>query len=418
MKFLSAPVLLFLVALALATGCARSGADEAQAATEPMTEASITFREIDSPAAAGSGLPDLFVTPGGEVLLSWVESGAEKKSALRFARLVGEAWSAPQTIAEGDDWFVNWADFPSIVALDDGTLAAHLLVKSSPETFSYDVQITQSRDGGQTWSSPTKPHRDGTLTEHGFVSMLPGRDGRLLAVWLDGRNTGGGHGGHGGGAMTLRAATLGPDGTLDDEAELDDRICDCCQTSAARTQNGVIVAYRDRSETEIRDIAVVRLGEDGWSAPRVVHEDDWKIAGCPVNGPALAADGARVAVAWFTAAGDTPRVRLALSSDEGATFGPAITIDDGNPIGRVDVAMLPEGGALVSWVEKIQGGAAIRIRRIHPDGTREASATVAPTSPERASGFPQLTRRGSDLYLAWTDAATDPTRVHIAVASL
>lgn len=32
------------------------------------------------------------------------------------------------------------------------------------------------------------PHRDGTPTEHGFVSMLPWPDARRDAVWLDGRN--------------------------------------------------------------------------------------------------------------------------------------------------------------------------------------------------------------------------------------
>ncbi len=407
-----------LLILALTAGCARSDADETQAAAEAAPETSLSFQEIASPAAPGSGLPNFFVTPGGTVLLSWVEMGTEQKAALRFAQIDGDAWAAPQTIAEGDDWFVNWADFPSIVALSDSALAAHLLVKSGPDTYAYDVQITQSQDGGRTWSPGVKPHRDGTLSEHGFVSMLPWHEGRLLAAWLDGRNTGGGHDGHGGGAMTLRAATLGPDGTLADEVELDGRVCDCCQTSAARTTHGAVVAYRDRSDQEIRDIAVVRLDENGWSAPHRVHEDGWEIAGCPVNGPAVAADGARVAVAWFTAAGDTPRVRMALSEDEGRTFGPAITIDDGDPIGRVDVAVLPDGGALVSWVEKTPGGAAIRVRRIHADGTREASATVAPTSPKRASGFPQLTRHDATIYIAWTNADADPLQLHTAIAML
>ena len=411
-------VLLLITIIASTAGCTPFEADTAQATAEAALATSLSFQEIESPAAPGSGLPNFFVTPGGTVLLSWVEPGAEKQSALRFARLDGEAWAAPQTIAEGDDWFINWADFPSIVALGDSALAAHMLVKSGPDTYAYDVQITQSLDGGQTWSPPVKPHRDGTLSEHGFVAMLPTHDGRLLATWLDGRNTGGGHDGHGGGAMTLRAATLGPDGALADEVELDGRVCDCCQTSAARTAHGAVVAYRDRSDREIRDIAVVRLDENGWSTPRVVYEDGWEIAGCPVNGPAVAADNARVAVAWFTAAADTPRVRVALSEDGGQTFGPATTVDDGEPIGRVDVTLLPDGGVLVSWVEKTSSGAAIRVRRIHPDGTREASATVAPTSPKRASGFPQLARRGTDLYIAWTNADADPLQLHTAVATL
>ena len=408
---------LFLVAVTFSfTGCTSPDADEPQGTAGSMSP-TLAFEEIDTPTASGSSLPNFSLTPGGEVLLSWVEQREGKTMALRFAQHDGNTWTPPQTIAEGDDWFVNWADFPSVVALSEQALAAHLLVKSGPGTYAYDVQITQSRDGGQTWGPATKPHNDGTQTEHGFVSMLPTPEGRLRAVWLDGRHTGGGHGGHGGGAMTLRTATLGHDGTLAEEAELDNRICDCCQTSAAATANGVIVAYRDRSDEEIRDIAVIRLDQEGWSEPRTVHDDGWEIAGCPVNGPAVAADSARVAVAWFTAAGDTPRVRVAFSSDEGATFGPPMTVDGGHPIGRVDVAMLPDGSALVTWVEKTETRAAIQARRLHPDGTSTPPVVVAPTSPQRASGFPQLIRQGTTLYVAWTDAG-DPHQVRTAIARL
>ncbi len=406
--------LLMLLALVLVTvaGCARSEAEHAGA----TAEAPLSFREIATPAAAGSGEPNLHAASNGEVLLSWIEPAGDGRHALRFARIEDEAWSAPRTIAEGTDWFVNWADFPSLTRLDDGVLAAHFLAKSAAATYAYDVKITRSDDGGATWSTPVTPHRDGTPTEHGFVSMVPMPEGRLLAAWLDGRNTGGdGHGGHG--AMTLRAAVLGPDGALSDEAELDARICDCCQTSAVRTPHGVLVAYRDRSEGEIRDIAVVRLHEGRWSAPQPLHADGWEIHGCPVNGPATAAEGARVAVAWFTAAGDAPRIHASFSADEGATFGAPVAVDDGRPIGRVDVTWLPDGAALVTWVEATDEGAEIRARRVRPDGARAPSFTIARTSPARASGFPRLARSGARVYLAWTEAG-EPSAVHTAVAVL
>ena len=37
-----------------------------------------------------------------------------------------------------------------------------------------------------------------------------------------------------------------------------------------------------------------------WLAPQSVFNDNWKIAACPVNGPALAAHGRNVAMTWFT----------------------------------------------------------------------------------------------------------------------
>ncbi len=136
-----------------------------------------------------------------------------------------------------------------------------------------------------------------------------------------------------------------------------------------------------------------------------------------VNGPAVAAADAGLAVAWFTAAQDTPRVKVAFSSDEGQTFGPPTMVDDGQPVGRVDIVVLPDGGALISWVEKTADGAEIRVRRVHPDGTRAPSTTVASTSSARASGFPRLARRGPDIYVAWTDSA-EPSIIRTAVATL
>ena len=40
-----------------------------------------------------------------------------------------------------------------------------------------------------------------------------------------------------------------------------------------------------------------------------------------MNGPAVAAHGADIVVAWYTAAESVPRVRLVRSSDGGASFG-------------------------------------------------------------------------------------------------
>lgn len=364
-------------------------------------------REMVSPAGAGSGQPNLTVSPGGQVYLSWIERLGEGKFSFRFAVKQGDGWSPPRVIAEGSNWFVNWADFPSIVALSDGSLAAHWLVKSGPGTFDYDVTISRSFDGGKTWGKPFVAHRDGVKAEHGFVSLFAAKDGQLAAVWLDGREmTSGGKDdhGHGHGNMTLRYVKIKRDGTLTDEARLDARVCECCQTSAAMTADGPVVVYRDRSDDELRDISMVRLAAGKWTEARPVHRDGWKLDGCPVNGPAVAASGKRVAVAWFTAVNDKPRVKLAFSSDAGERFGEPINVDDGNPAGRVDVLMLDDGSALVSWLEKMEGGGAVRVRRVHPNGKSDPAVTVAPSGTARSNGFPQMVRAGKTLVFAWVSS--------------
>ena len=371
---------------------------------------------LANPAAAGSMTPFLHADDRGVVRMSWLEP-ADTGHALRFAELNGTTWSEPRTIAQSTQWFVNWADFPSLLSLSDGTLAAHWLEREGPGTYAYGVRIAVSNDGGATWSPAVTPHRDGKLVEHGFVSMFPVSDG-FGAVWLDGRNMAGseGAGGHGMGAdMTLRATTIEAGGALGEERLVDDRTCECCQTDVAVAAGRPVLVYRDRSPDEVRDIAISRYEDGGWTAPRTVHADGWNILACPVNGPAIAADGDRIAVAWFTAAQDTPRVRIAFSTDGGDTFGAPVRVDEGDPAGRVDVLLLDGGDALVSWLEHGEP-ATVRIRHIAADGRPGPSTIVAETSGERASGFPRMARTAAGVLFAWT-VPGEPGQLRTALAA-
>jgi ribosome modulation factor len=84
------------------------------------------------------------------------------------------------------------------------------------------------------------PHRDGTRTEHGFVSMTPWATGEMALFWLDGGRTeaasGNGHASSAA-AMSLVHATLDGKGRLGHETTLDERVCDCCQTDDPTTRS-------------------------------------------------------------------------------------------------------------------------------------------------------------------------------------
>lgn len=366
---------------------------------------------IATPAPANSAEPNLAVGPDG-IYLTWLERRGGDRHALRFARWDGAEWSAPGEVMERAGLFVNWADFPSMVVLDDGTMAAHWLEKSGPSPYEYDVRMSISRDGGSSWSDDVIPHhRSGVLAEHGFVSLVP-TDGGMGVVWLDGRETVHGD------PMTLRFTTVSPAGETGEEVVLDPSVCDCCQTSVASTASGLIVAYRGRTEDSVRDILVARRVNGEWQEPMAVHDDGWVIRACPVNGPAVAADGDRVIVAWFTAAGErgAGRVLAAVSSDGGASFAPPVRVDDGRGMGRVGVVMLDEGEALVTWLEGADDGAEIRTRRVG-DGVVGPSAALATTLAARASGFPRVARRGEEIVFAWTQPGDEPV-VLTAAATL
>jgi hypothetical protein len=372
--------------------------------------ASLVLTATTPPAGPGAAMP--FVAADGDrFYLSWTEPteeegpGGDAMHAVRVASIGTEGeWSAPVTLATSDRFFVNWADFPSVASAGDGRLAAHWLLRSGPRTYDYNIMVSASTDGGQQWSEPRVMHADGVAAEHGFLSFFPQDDG-FGAVWLDGRETVGGHGGEG--AMTLRGGLLTWDGMPSDLALLDPRICDCCQTGAAVTDEGVVAVYRGRTEGEIRDILAVRMVDGAWGTPAPVHDDGWEIGACPVNGPAVAAAGRRVAAAWFTGAGGVARVRLAFSDDAGATWGAPVQVDEGAPMGRVDVVLLEDGSALVVWLEATDDDAAVMARRVRADGRTDPAEALALTRQVRASGFPRMARSGDRILLSWTEPAAE-----------
>lgn len=217
------------------------------------------------------------------VLLSWTETlvrtstdteadGVEE-NVLCFAEYRDGEFGARREIARGTDWFVNWADFPSLVAGKDESLAAHWLQKLGDDPYAYGVRVACSNDGGAHWSEPFWLHRDESATEHGFATLLPREAGGFAAVWLDGRDMPAGSG------MGLRAVEFDAGGWLGEEQLLDQPVCECCATDAVRVGGRSVAVYRDRTPDEIRDISLIRQHADGWSEADTVHEDGWYTPG-------------------------------------------------------------------------------------------------------------------------------------------
>jgi hypothetical protein len=379
-----------------------------------------TIVALTSPAGARSAQPQVTVSSKG-VLLSWVEREGSR-ATLKFAERTGTGWSPVRTAATGTDWFVNWADVPSVLRLDDRTLVAHWLQKSGTGTYAYDVRLARSTDDGRTWSASTTPHHDGLQREHGFASLLPMPGRGVALIWLDGRHTSAtaDHDAPGasGGAMSLRYATFDGQWRQTSDVQVDDRVCDCCPTTAVMTPDGPLVAYRDRGADETRDIYVARLEGKSWSTPRAAHADNWQIAACPVNGPRLSARGRDVALAWFTGKDDVGRSFVAFSKDAGRSFGPPIRLDAEGSLGRVDVALLPDGSAAASWLESSDKGGRIAIRRVTTAGEASAPIVVAAVSAGRISGYPRMAFHAGELVLAWTEGDASSTRVQTAVAKV
>jgi len=383
------------------------------AACTPVDKPHIgTVVMLPSPAHGGVDGPRLVEGADRELTLSWMES-RESGTDLKFASFHEGGFEVANTVVTEPRMFVNWADLPSVMRVRDDHWIAHWLRYSADLTYSYDVVVSQSFDGGNSWGDPVSAHSDGTPTEHGFVSMHANNEGVAL-LWLDGRDTANPPGEHIlDTSMTLRSAVITTDGERISEQLVDDSVCDCCQTDVAIASTGPIAVYRDRSADEIRDIYITRYIDDHWEPGIPLHADDWKIAGCPVNGPAIVARDEHVAVAWFTAANNKPTMRVVISEDAGTTFGEPIEVASGRITGHAGLALMDDDSLAVSWVSRNKSGSnSINLRRHGTDGKLGPVHVVGETNQLRV--FPQIAYRDNHLILVWTDESDDQRQLRVA----
>ncbi|HAZ61675.1 MAG TPA: hypothetical protein DCY89_08890, partial [Gammaproteobacteria bacterium] len=390
-----------------------------------------TLTPVSTPHGPGARLPRLTAIPAGGALLSWVEPDGAGH-ALRFAVLKDGRVERQGTVARGAGWFVNWADFPSVVAIRDDFWVAHWLVlHPGGAAYAYDIALAVSTDAGEHWREIGPPHRDGVAAEHGFGVLFRDADAAGL-IWLDGReftiaqadpkagpnpdrnpDPGLGTGAdthpdpnhtHPSGKFSLRFARIYADGRLGAEEVLDDNTCTCCWPAVATLADGAVAAWRGRTEAEVRDHRLAFRHAGVWSATAELGSEGWQIAGCPVNGPAVAVAGQRLLVTWYTAAAGRPRVRAALSSDAGRTFSPALNLDVDDPLGRVAAIWLDDTHALAAWLAASSDGqtTALTARRITRTGALHAPRVLLSLPAGRDTGVPQMLRDGEEIYFAWT----------------
>jgi hypothetical protein len=410
-----------------------------------------TIAAIPSPASANAGEPQLTVSSRG-VLLSWIEH-AGATTTLRFAERTPHGWTQPRTVASShNEWTVNPIDVPSVLRLSNGTLVAQWLQRSGSGMHANDVRLSSSNDDGRTWSQPFTPYREGTPRERLFASLFELPNAGLGLIWLNGAETRSsmsnapgrdsghvqgadhahqppaGHQGHerhaergsagAMGDMTLRFAAFDSAWQPMADSVIDPRVCECCATAAVVTSEGVVAAYRNRSDDDIRDIYVARLIDGRWTEPSSVHADNWRVPACPINGPALSASGRNVIAAWYTVEQDQGHAYVAFSSDAGRTFSEPTRLDDTMSLGRVDVELLPDGSAVATWIEVAEGRSQFRARRVTKQGTRSPAVTIAGLAGARAGGAPRLARHEDEVVFAWIETSDSISRVRTASASL
>ena len=101
-------------------------------------------------------------------------------------------------------------------------------------------------------------------------------------------------------------------GVFQPEKLIDPVVCDCCNINLLTDANGALnVYYRDNND-DIRDIARMTSTDNGetFSKPQIVHNDGWKISGCPHSGAVSTANGKSALVAWYSGSETESGIRL------------------------------------------------------------------------------------------------------------
>lgn len=356
-----------------------------------------TLEPVPNPSGSGSLQPNWSVTQDGSPLLSWIEAAKDGSYSLRYAIRHGAAWSEARTVAAHRHFFRHPAEMPEIIALGGGVLLAHWIEQpaSAGDSDAEYVYVSASHDG-TTWSTPVMAHQDHSPVEHGLASMVVSGNGEASLIWLQAL-----HGEDD--PVSMMRTVINAEGKPVKEETLDSDVCGCCPTSVVKTAKGLLIAYRDHTPEDIRDIAVIRLENGHWSPPKTLNADKWKINACPTNAASAAAKGERVAIGWFTGAQGMPRVQVAFSADSGTTFGKPVMVSTGHAYGYVSLSLDDDGSALVSWLERgAEQNAPTRVlvRRITADGA--AGPVTQVDQGVRASlGYPKILHAGTETWITW-----------------
>lgn len=363
---------------------------------------SLTSTPLANPAGAGSLQPNWSVAPDGAAVFSWIEPSQGDAFALKYAVRRGGTWSPAVTIAANRHFFHHPAEMPEVLALSNGHWFAHWVEAPGGDSDAEYVYVSSSTDG-KHWTMPVQAHHDHSPVQHGLASMIANPDGTGSIFWLEalqGEDN----------PVSLKRTIVDASGKEIREEVLDSDVCGCCPTAVTMTSKGLLVAFRAHTKDNIRDIAVTRLENGKWTAPKIVSTDNWEIEACPTNAASVKAEGNHVAVAWFTGAGDKPRDLMAFSNDAGATFTKPVLLSTGHAFGYTSLALGEDGGAIVSWLERSPEGAKVMVRRVSAAGAAGPAIEVA-KGGRMALGYPKLFHHGSDTLIAWGNGKKVETAV-------
>ncbi len=270
--------------------------------------------------------------------------------------------------------------------------------------------IVRSEDNGKTFSAPVRMITDEVeKLEKGIgTSYMNGlyvaKDGDLFYSFLDERdvfaakkkakeNPGehtGGHGDAPAGDTQLRITRSSDQGrTWSPSVLVGKPVCGCCGTVLAENGKGELFAGTrsaflelEGSYDAVRDLVLARSSDDGatWSSLAKVHDDGFKVSGCPDVALGLASDSKGVLhAAWYTGTEAHPGVFYAKSED-GQTWTKPLALLHGKWAPYADVRLVVDGKdqPWVAFEDRSGDVDQVQIARVDPSAMSVSFSSPVP----------------------------------------
>jgi hypothetical protein len=284
-----------------------------------------------------------------------------------------------------------------------------------------DLMFARSLRFGRKFDKPVRVTDKTTPSGNAFSFLAVAPNGDLYAAWLDFRdpnNTAPGT------AHVYLAKSSDKGATWGKNIPVANNVCPCCRPAIAFGAGGeVFVAWRNVDAGDMRDMTLAVSSDNGASfgKPVLMANDNWKISGCPHTGPQLVVKGKRLYAAWHSEGdGANAGIRVVWSDDNGKTFSkPVIASGVVNDTNHPSLSLSEDGRLLLAFqgrgpAEK-EGWGPVRafLTEIHDDGA--VSAPLVIPGSKKTAQFPTVVAGTvGRVFVAWTEASDKGAQVMLS----
>jgi hypothetical protein len=298
----------------------------------------------------------------------------------------------------------------------------------------------RSDDAGRSFALPIPVPGSEAAGNRGWEAVTTTRDGAVLALWLDhresstGRTTSGSasHEKHhhlnskgtstdGVARAQLSRLFFATVGEADSPRSITGGVCYCCKTAIATdASGGVYAAWRHVYPGNVRDIAFSKSADGGhtFTPPVRISDDNWVLDGCPENGPAMVVDRAqRIHVVWPTLVpGATPAREPTLAlfyamSLDGRRFTPRQQIPTDGVPRHPQVTLGDEGELIVAWDEQARGTRRVALARATVDANGHARFGRRPIDDSLRAEYPAIATVDNATVVVWTSGSAGQSQI-------